>query len=546
MHPSHVVRTSRRQFLELAAAGVLTLRSGVGRANDESAATGGLVIGQSEGATAAAAVLADGGNAVDAVVAAALVAGVVAVSRCGIGGYGGHMVVGVGEKVTAIDFNSTAPAAAREDMFLLDPQGRVRGSVNHHGWLAAGVPGTLAGLQLAIDQFGTCPLSQLIEPAIRAARDGFTISAPLARAIAASAPQFQRDAGSKKLFFADGKPLAEGATLRNPDLAAMLAELAKANSVDSFYRGPIARAIAGEFQKHGGLVTERDLAAYEARIVEPVSLTWRGSTISTAPLTAGGATVLEALAALRALGWESLDPADPKTTHARIEALRLAWKDRLKFMGDPDGGPVPVARLLSESYAAQSAEQIRQAVDHQRLISASTDGRPAGGTVHLSACDRSGMMAALTMTHGDGFGARVTVEGLGLILGHGMSRFEPRPGYPNSIRPGLRPLDNMCPTVVVRDGRPIVAMGATGGRRIPNTLFDVLVNLVGRGHSLVESAAAPRVHTEGGDKLQMAPGWSARDREYLVQVGYTVQPGGGAEFNGLARDGTTGTLTSVS
>ena len=535
----------RRTFLKVSAGCAVALGAGRSRAAQETGREG-LLVGQPQAAQTAARVMAEGGNAVDASVAAALVSGVVAVQMCGIGGYGGHLVVGTpGGKATAIDFNSAAPAAAREDMYPLDKQGHVRGAVNQYGWLAAGVPGTLAGLQLALDRFGTQPLSKLIEPAIRFARDGFVVNAGLARAIRGAAAQLERDPASARLFFTSGKPLTEGDTFRNPDLAALLERLAKDNSVAAFYRGPIAAQIAHEFQTHGGLVTEQDLASYEARQLEPVKLEWRGHSIQTAPLTAGGTSVLQALATLKALGWDQMDPADPHSLHARVEALRLAWHDRLTLMGDPRASEVPVARLLSSDHAGAAADRVRRAVAESHLIPSSTDGRSAGGTIHLSACDQKGMMVALTLTHGEGFGARVTVDGLGLILGHGMSRFEPRPGHPNSPRASSRPLNNMCPTLVVRDGVPVVALGATGGRRIPNTLYDVLVNLIGRGASLADAGAAPRMHTEGSATLQLAKGWPERDVKYLKQVGYAIEPGNGANLNGISCDAMSGKLSSV-
>lgn len=506
----------------------------------------GLVIGHPQGAAAGIQVLANGGNAVDAIVAAALVAGVVAVPACGIGGYGGHAVIGLpGGKVSAIDFNSTAPAAAREDMYPLDASGRVRGRINQHGWLAAGVPGTLAGLQLAIDRFGTRRLERLIEPAIRLARDGFAVEAGFARATRNAAEQFARDPGSARLFLPAGRVLAEGETFRNPDLAAMLERLAKDNSVAAFYRGRFADQVAREFKKHGGLVTRDDLAAYKAREVAPLSLTWRGHTIHTAPLTAGGLSVLQILATLRALDWEKMDAADPHATHARVEAMRVAWHDRLALLGDPDAGDLPVDRLVSAGYAEQSAERVRKAVRDGQMIPGASDDRTAGGTVHLTAADKTGMMVALTLTHGEAFGAQVTVEGLGLVLGHGMSRFDPRPGYPNSPRPGCRPLNNMCPSVIVRDGRPVVALGAHGGRRIPNTLVDVLAPLIGRCASLADAYAAPRLHTEGAATLQLAKGWNDAQVDYLKRVGYTITTGRGASLNAIARDVEAGTFSRV-
>jgi gamma-glutamyltranspeptidase/glutathione hydrolase len=279
--------------------------------------------------------------------------------------------------------------------------------------------------------------------------------------------------------------------------------------------------------------------------VTPLTLEWQVHTIYTAPLTAGGLTVVQALGLLKALGWEKWDAANVKTTQARLEALRIAWHDRLTWLGDPEKVAVPIKRLLSEEYAAKSAERVRAAVEDGKPVAAATDGRAADGTIHLTAVDRRGTMVALTLTHGESFGAQVTVDGLGLVLGHGMSRFDPRPKMANSIGPGKRPLHNMCPTVVLRDGKPVVALGATGGRRIPNTLFDVLLGLVGCRLPLDEAVKAPRQHSEGDDNVFLEAAWPAAHVEYLKKVGYNVTTGGGAALNAIARDPTTGRLTAA-
>jgi gamma-glutamyltranspeptidase/glutathione hydrolase len=502
----------------------------------------GRVVGQPEAARAGEEVLAAGGNAVDAAVAAALVAGVVAVHQCGIGGYGGHLVIALpgGRKVTAIDFNTAASAAARPDMFPLTDKGAVKDDLNMHGWLAAGVPGTLAGLQLALDRYGTQPFRKLVQPAIRHARDGFPVSAALATVLRTARAQLADDPATARLLLDDGEPLKRGSAYRNPDLADLLSALAEQNSVEPFYRGDIARRIAAAFRKHGGLVTADDLAAYHAHEVTPLRLDWRGSSVWTAPPTAGGATVLEALAVLKALGWEKRPADDPRTAQARLEALRLAWDDRLRFLGDPDKADVPLERLLSEGYTRELADRVETAVKEKKPVPVTADARPQGGTIHLSAADGDGMMVALTLTHGNAFGARVTVEGLGLILGHGMSRFDPRPGRPNSPGPGKRPLHNMCPSVVLRDGRPVLALGATGGRKIPNTVFDVLCRYVGRGESLADAVAAPRMHTEGGLDVTLEARWPGAEVNYLKEVGYTVKAGSGATAQAVGYDAKAG------
>lgn len=506
----------------------------------------GLVVGQPEGATAGQAILASGGNAVDAVVTAALVAGVVQVAGCGIAGYGGHMVIAPPRgKVIAIDFNSTAPAAARPDMFPVDERGLVKGRIDTFGWLAAGVPGTLAGLQLALDRFGTRRFATLVQPAIRHAREGFRVSRALARTLQTSRERLGRDPGSRKLFFHKDRPLPEGAQFRNPDLADLLESLAARGSVDLFYRGEVARTIARAFARNKGLVTEKDLAAYKAHEVSPLSLTWRGATIHTAPLTAGGLTILQTIAALAALGWCDWKRDDPRVLTARVEAMRLAWQDRLRLLGDPEHVSVPVDRLLSDRYARQSAERVRQALAKKKPLVSESDGRGADGTIHLSAVDASGMMVALTLTHGGSLGAQVTIAGLGLVLGHGMSRFDPRPRHPNAPGPGKRPLHNMCPTIVFREGKPVLTLGARGGRRIPNTVLDVLLARIGENQPLKQAVATPRLHTEGDMRVTMEARWPGVDVKSLKEIGFIVNTGPGAVLHAIERDARSGDLTTA-
>ena len=260
----------------------------------------------------------------DAAVAAALVGCVVNVSKCGIGGYGGHMVIGLPDgKATAIDFNSAAPAAARADMFPLNKNGSVKGNINERGWLAAGVPGTLAGLQLALEKYGTLPWKRVLQPAIRWARDGFPLPASYTYWRDPAQPNVPGDPASARLFSRNGKPLKKGETFRNPDLADMLQQLAESGSAEAFYRGQIGQRIAQAFQKNGGIVTAEDMASYQAREVTPLVLEWRGYTIATAPLTAGGLTVLQAIASLKALDWDAL-PKDGSRHERKPGSKRCA------------------------------------------------------------------------------------------------------------------------------------------------------------------------------------------------------------------------------
>lgn len=537
------MKYSRRELLKLSG-GILaasTVPRSISFAGPGDSITQGLVAGQIKAAEVGNKILRDGGNAIDAAVAAALAAGVAAPAQCGIGGYGGHMVIALkgGKKITAIDFNSAASAAARPDMFSLDENGAVRGRVNEHGWLAAGVPGTLAGLQLALDRYGTRSFRELVAPAIQLAAEGFPVPDGMSRLIRTMSVPLRRDAASTRLFFKDAEPLRAGATYRNLGLAKMLEKLAGENSVTSFYRGDIARHIAAEFQKHGGLVTAKDMADYRAREVEPLELKWRGFTIHTAPLTAGGLTVLQALSILRILDWEK-SPADSIRTQAFVEALRIAWNDRLRLLGDPEKTTVPVQRLLSEGYARGMAARVRETTKERKPLPLKTVARTQSGTVHLNSVDGAGNLVALTLTHGGAFGACITVDGLGLILGHGMSRFDVQPAHPNAPGPGKRPLHNMCPTIVLRDGKPVLALGASGGRTIVNAVVNVLAQFAGMDASPENAIAAPRIHTDGNLDLTVEPTTPEADVELLKSIGYGIKQGYVANAHALLFDPETG------
>lgn len=280
-------------------------------------------------------------------------------------------------------------------------------------------------------------------------------------------------------------------------------------------------------------MTEKDLASYHARMVEPAALTWDADTLHTAPLTAGGITVLQMLAILRAMKWQAM-PGGTRRTHARLEAMRLAWRDRLTLLGDPEFVQVPQAKLLSDEYAGACAEQILEAVKQGRIIDHGLKANPQGGTLNFSACDKHGNMAALTLTHGNSFGAQVTVEGLGLTLGHGMSRFDPRPDHPNAPGPGKRPLHNMTPTLLTRDGKPLLAVGGRGGKKIPNAMFEFLTQFLIEAKSFDAAMDAPRIHTEGTSALEFEKGWPANETDALSKLGYTV------------KNGTSATLSAVS
>lgn len=495
----------------------------------------GYVVGEPVVEGIGAKILADGGNAADALIATALAGAITQPHQTGIGGYGSHGVFAMdgGQRIAALDANTVAPAAFTKDIFKPNAKGAVPEARNDHGWLAAGVPGVIAGLKLALDEFGTMPFAAVLEPAIRLAREGFPLPASLAARIESHKASFLKDAGSARLYLPGGAVPAAGSLFKNPELAEVLATLAQANSVEPFYRGDIALRIAEGFAKNGGLVTAEDLAAYRARLMEPLRLQWGEHTIHTPPLTCGGITVLQMLAILKALKWETL-PDDAQRLVLRVEAMRLAWRDRLNLLGDPEFGPVPHEKLISEVYAAECAEKILAAVKDRKILEPNFKTNTQGGTLSFSACDKEGNIAALTLTHGDGFGAHVTIDGLGLTLGHGMSRFDPRPEHPNAPGPRKRPLHNMVPVIVTKGGQPIVAIGGRGGRRIPNAMLEFLTQHVVLGRPFAESLAAPRLHTEGGKLVEHQKDWPQASRDALTSAGYTVKPGGSAALSGVA------------
>jgi gamma-glutamyltranspeptidase/glutathione hydrolase len=519
----------------------------LGKAESRSSPGPGTVVGNIAGSQAGLKVLADGGNAIDAAVAAALTSCISGPNRCGIGGYGGHMVVAMaGHRPVSIDYNTMAPAAATPDMYPLDEKGNVIGRINFTGWKAAGVPGVLAGMQMALDNFGTRSFREIIQPAIKLAREGAVVDRDCALDIREAVGALAKFPDSAKLYLRSGEPLNEGELMSNPELAEMLETLAKRNSVESFYRGDIAQRIAEAFRKSDGLVTAKDLAAYHARKVKPLEVEWKDARIFTAPLTAGGLTVLETLQVLHALGWSGREDS-PEKTHARLEAMRLAWKDRLELLGDPEKVKVPVRELLSAEHAHELAQIADEAVKAGKPVDIKIQQDPGHGTTNISAADCHGNLVAMTLTHGAGFGSKVTVEGLGLTLGHGMVRFNPHPDHPNSPGPGKRPLHNMCPTVVLRgDKKGVnVAVGGAGGVKIPNGVLDFIIDHVLENRSIQDAMAAPRINTTGTLEVMLEKAWPPSDVEYLGKIGFKASVGAGAHLSAVSFDGATGDCGSA-
>ena len=448
-------------------------------------------------------VLRRGGNAVDAAIATAFALAVVFPFAGNIGG-GGFLVYrpAAGEP-TAYDFRETAPAGASPTMFLKD--GVYDPAIHHDGHLAVGVPGTVAGLFLAWDQHGSLPWPQLIEPAIRLARDGFPVSIDLARSLEDALDRMKPYPASIAQFSKSGVPYAAGDVLRQPDLARTLDRIAK-QGPKGFYEGETARLIEAEMKARGGLITAADLRAYRARSVPPLRGTYRGyDVLGMPPISSGGVAVIEMLNILEGYDLAKNGYGSAANIHLIAEAMRRAFADRAAHLGDPAFNPaMPVDRLISKPYAAE----LRQSIDARRASPsspASFSWPPAGSeTTHFSVVDSARNAVALTYTLEYGYGSGIVVPGAGFLLNNEMGDFNAGPDLtsasgligtaPNLAQPGKRMLSSMAPTILARDGRLFMVTGSPGGRTIINTVLLTILNAVDFGMNAQEAVDAGRFH----------------------------------------------------
>lgn len=445
-----------------------------------------------------AAVLRDGGNAVDAAVAAALALAVTLPEAGNLGG-GGFMLIwpADGREPVCIDYRETAPARATDTMFVLGE--------SRLGHKVVGVPGTLRGLELARRRFGKLPWKRLVQPAVQLAEEGFVVGPRLARDLngllrtSANSPELQR------VFKANGSQWNANDRLVQPDLAATLQRLHD-EGPSAFYTGAIANQIVAEMTSGGGLITLDDLAGYRAKERTPVRGSYRGYEILGAPPpSSGGIATIEALQILESCGLHQARRQSPRAQHLIIEALRRAFCDRALWLGDPDFVDVP-DKLLTENHAAERAADVdlRHATASERLAPQIELAGEGNDTTHFSVVDATGMAVANTYTLEHSYGSRVVVHGAGFLLNNEMGDFNWRPGHTdrrgnigtpaNSIAPGKRMLSSQSPTIVLRDGRPVLITGSPGGRTIISTVVCLLVDVLGFNTPLREAIDAPRWH----------------------------------------------------
>jgi gamma-glutamyltranspeptidase/glutathione hydrolase len=496
-------------------------------------------------------VLKKGGTAVDAAIATGFALAVTLPSAGNIGG-GGFIIVRTAEgEVTTFDFREKAPAAAHERMFL-DENGEYTAPTNHVGYLSIGVPGTVAGFFLAHKRFGTLPMEELLAPAIEFADKGFQVSWRLADRFERLADTFRKYPATAEAFLKeDGEDLAR--TLRR----------IQADGRAGFYQGETARLLAAAMKKHGGLITEEDLAAYEAKERTPVHGTYRGYDVySMCPPSSGGVALLEMLNILEGFDLTEAGFGSALHYHLLAESMRRAFADRARHIGDPDFNPeMPVDRLISKDHA----QALRDTISLNRASESSpvffNDVFESDETTHYSVMDAQGNAVVVTYTLERGFGSKIVAEGTGFLLNNEMGDFNPQPGRtdetgligtkPNLVQPGKRMISSMTPTIVVKDSMPFLLIGTPGGRTIMNTVLQVIVNVIDFKMDMAEAIAAPRVHHQWlPDRLRIERFGASPDTIRLLKMmGHDVQVSRTSRAQGRAMgimvDAESGLLTGA-
>ncbi len=491
-------------------------------------------------------ILQAGGNAVDAAVAVGYAEAVVN-PCCGNIGGGGFITLRLADgRDRFLNFRETAPAAATPAMFL-DAAGAVIPGESVFGYKAAGVPGTVLGLDTALRRYGTLPRAQVMAPAIRLARDGFVLNRGDTDILDAGASRFAGDPALARIFLRpNGSTLQPGDTLVQPDLARTLQRIAD-EGTDAFYRGDIPARVEAASHAGGGLLTAADFAGYTVTDTEPLRCSYRGYAIlSSPPPSSGGATLCETLQILAGYDMAALGYHSAAAVHAIVEALRQAYLDRNTYLGDPAFVSNPLGRLLSADYAAA----VRAAIPagHAGSSREARPGLPSDEkpeTTHYSVMDEAGNAASVTYTINGLFGAYVAAPGTGFLLNDEMDDFTAKPGVPNmfglvqgaanAIAPGKRPLSSMAPTIVMHDGQPLLVLGSPGGSRIITTVLQTILNVIDYGMQPQAAVDAPRIHHQWlPDEIATEPFALSADTQALLQaMGYKIvvqRPWGAAEI----------------
>jgi gamma-glutamyltranspeptidase/glutathione hydrolase len=451
-------------------------------------------------------VLKDGGNAVDAAVAVGYTLAVVYPAAGNLGG-GGFMTIELADgRRTFLDFREKAPLAATANMYL-DKDGNVVKGASTTGHLAVGVPGTVSGLEMAREKYGTMKRAALIAPAIGYARDGFVLDQGDIDLLWTSTDDFKKDPASGAIFLNKGEPFQAGQKLVQKDLARTL-KLISDNGENGFYKGSVGAAIVASSQAGKGIITQADLDQYKTRELKPVECDYRDyHVISAPPPSSGGVIICEILNVLEGYPLKDLGFRSAQSVHYQIEAMRQAYVDRNSYLGDPDFVHNPVDRLLDKAYAAK----IRTAIDPNKA-GVSAEIKPGiaphegSNTTHYSIVDKWGNAVSVTYTLNDWFGAKVTAAKTGVLLNDEMDDFTSKIGVPNlyglvqgeanAIAPGKRPLSSMSPTIITKDGKTVMVVGTPGGSRIITAVLHTIINVIDYGMNAQEAVDAPKFHQQ--------------------------------------------------
>jgi gamma-glutamyltranspeptidase/glutathione hydrolase len=495
----------------------------------------GMVVAQEPlAADAGIAVLKSGGNAVDAAVAVGFALAVTHPFAGNIGG-GGFMLIRMADgRTTFIDFREKAPHQATRNMYL-DAEGNLtRDSLI--GWRAAGIPGTVRGLELAQKKYGQKSWAELLQPAIQLASNGFPVSHWMMQSLRYSADSLSQFPESKHIFLKDGAFYDWNEILRQPDLARTLERIAHQGAKD-FYEGETARIIAQEMEKNGGVITLDDLRNYQAVERKPLEGDYKGYHVITSPLpSSGGVGILQMLGMLDGSGYEKTGAGSATTYHYLAEVMRRFYADRSEYLGDPDFVKNRVEALLDPSYVRKRRDSIdpAQATPSDQFGPGLPVGKESTETTHYTIADEQGNVVAVTYTLNAGYGSAVTVPGAGFLLNDEMDDFAAKPGSPNlfglvqgeanAIAPGKRPLSSMVPTIVLKNGKPFLALGAPGGSRIITAVLQVMLNVVDFGMNVQDAIDFPRVHHQWKpDRLDIERGISPDTIALLKKAGYHIE-----------------------
>jgi gamma-glutamyltranspeptidase/glutathione hydrolase len=486
-------------------------------------------------------VMKSGGNAIDAAVAVGFALSVTYPFAGNIGG-GGFMLVRMADGQTKfIDFRERAPEKASRDMYLDARGAPTRESLV--GWRAAGVPGTVRGLELARNMFGrTNQISwrKLLKPAIELASKGFPISHSQMQSFRASAKQLSQPSSpdSKRIFLKGGKFYEWQETFRQPELASTLERIGRDGASD-FYEGKTASMIADAMRKNGGLIRMEDLRNYKPVVREPLRGSYHGYDIITAPLpSSGGVCILQMLGMLDGTGYETNGAGSAKSYHYLADVMRFSFADRNKYLGDPDFVKAPIEMLTGADYlkARRAKIDFGKAIDSSQIEAVSAAKNEGSDTTHFNVVDEEGNVVAVTYTLNDGYGSGVTVPGAGFLLNDEMDDFTAKLGATNAyglvqgpanlIEPGKRPLSSMTPTIVLKDGKPFLVLGAPGGSRIITAVLQVMVNVLDFHMNVQDAIDFPRVHAQWNvPRLEVERGVSPDTIALLRKMGYEIQPG---------------------